>query len=326
MTKKQIAMAVAGTTAVAATVGTLYAIYRRRKSLKDMMAPRLRKFTPVQRKRFVVESHHQNLPGNTADEIVEKADNAVRRAKGPTMMKWKLSKRTIKTRRKRSSSTINHGKAAKIVLGVLTALAVAGGTTYAVLSRSKKSPSSPPSSPHSYNKYREKSVKFGKHTKTAMTRVPSSPHKYTLAKDTKLYRVHIDGYTSHWFFTQNLDDNVYKTFIECVSSHNKGKPIFVDECKIRHTTLIEDLRLPNTKNTDDIKQQIFKLEQNPKVQFFTDNNIQSDKYIKQCDIYGYIANDPCTYVNAGFNDKALEEVYIKDTDKVIHVIKSRKLP
>ena len=161
MTKKQIALAVAGTAAVAATVGTLYAIYRRRKSLKDMMAPHLRKFTPVQRKRFVVESHHHNLPGNTADEIVEKADNAVRRAKGSTMMKRKLSKRTIKTRRKRSSSTINHGKAAKIVLGVLTALAVAGGTTYAVLPRSKPSPSSPsspsssssPSSPHSYHKY-----------------------------------------------------------------------------------------------------------------------------------------------------------------------------
>lgn len=169
MTKKQIALAVAGTAAVAATVGTLYAIYRRRKSLKDMMAPRLRKFTPVQRKRFVVESHHHNLPGNTADEIVEKADNAVRRAKG-TLMKRKLSKRPMRLRRKRSSSTINHGKAAKIVLGVLSALAVAGGTTYAVLPRSKQSPSPPspssPSAPHSSHKYQKKNVKIGQHTKT----------------------------------------------------------------------------------------------------------------------------------------------------------------
>ena len=45
-TQKRI---IAGTAAVAATVGGLYALYRKRKSLKAVMKPRVQKLTPEQR-------------------------------------------------------------------------------------------------------------------------------------------------------------------------------------------------------------------------------------------------------------------------------------
>ena len=143
ITKKQIALAVAGTAAVAATVGTLYAIFRKRKSLKDMMTPRLRKFTPAQRKVFLKESRNRNLPGNTAYDVVQKADEAVQRAQRSRKMQNQYRKRTLKRcGRKGSTSRFNFRKVGTVVLGVLAAFAVAGGTAHAFMSKSP-APSSP---------------------------------------------------------------------------------------------------------------------------------------------------------------------------------------
>ena len=127
-TQKRI---IAGTAAVAATVGGLYALYRKRKSLKAVMKPRVQKLTPEQRETFVKESHKRKLPGKTADEVVERADEAVREARRAAATRRrrqaKRGRTTKRAKRKRSSSGIGYvgGAVSVIVLGVLAAYAVA---------------------------------------------------------------------------------------------------------------------------------------------------------------------------------------------------------
>ena len=129
-TQKRI---IAGTAAVAATVGGLYALYRKRKSLKAVMKPRVQKLTPEQRETFVKESHKRKLPGKTADEVVERADEAVREARRAAATRRrrqaKRGRTTKRAKRKRSSSGIGYvgGAVGVIVLGVLAAYAVARG-------------------------------------------------------------------------------------------------------------------------------------------------------------------------------------------------------
>ena len=129
-TQKRI---IAGTAAVAATVGGLYALYRKRKSLKATMKPRVQKLTPEQRETFVKESHKRKLPGKTADEVVERADEAVREAQRAAATRRRRKAKRGRTRkrakRKRSSSGIGYvgGAVGVIVLGVLAAYAVARG-------------------------------------------------------------------------------------------------------------------------------------------------------------------------------------------------------
>jgi hypothetical protein len=117
-TKGRIATAFACTAAVAATVGGLYALYRKRKSLKAVMKPRVQKLTPEQRETFVKESHKRKLPGKTADEVVERADEAVREARRAAATRRRRKAKRGRTRRRGASG---------IVLGVLAAFVVAGG-------------------------------------------------------------------------------------------------------------------------------------------------------------------------------------------------------
>ena len=152
-TQKRI---IAGTAAVAATVGGLYALYRKRKSLKATMKPRVQKLTPEQRETFVKESHKRKLPGKTADEVVERADEAVREARRAAATRRRRQVKRGRTRkrakRKRSSSGIGYvgGAVGVIVLGVLAAYAVARGGDTISQSNPSPSPSLPcPPSPRS---------------------------------------------------------------------------------------------------------------------------------------------------------------------------------
>ena len=117
-TKRRIATAFACTAAVAATVGGLYALYRKRKSLKAVMKPRVQKLTPEQRETFVKESHKRKLPGKTADEVVERADEAVREARRAAATRRRRQAKRGRTKKRSSSG---------IVLRVLAAFVVAGG-------------------------------------------------------------------------------------------------------------------------------------------------------------------------------------------------------
>ena len=153
-TQKRI---IAGTAAVAATVGGLYALYRKRKSLKATMKPRVQKLTPEQRETFVKESHKRKLPGKTADEVVERADEAVRDAQRAAATrrrrKAKRGRTRRRARRKRSSSGIGYVGGAAIVLGVLAAYAVAKSRASGVKNKKgdntrRKQPKPPPHPPH----------------------------------------------------------------------------------------------------------------------------------------------------------------------------------
>lgn len=151
-TQKRI---IAGTAAVAATVGGLYAVYRKRKSLKATMKPRVQKLTPEQRETFVKESHNRKLPGKTADDVVERADEAVREARRAAATRRRRQAKRGRTRkrarRKRSSSGIGYFRGAAIVLGVLAAYAVAKSRASGVKNKkgdnTRRKPKPPPHTP-----------------------------------------------------------------------------------------------------------------------------------------------------------------------------------
>ena len=151
--------------------------------------------------------------------------------------------------------------------------------------------------------------------------VPSSPKPHILKKGDKLYRAHVKGYTSNWFFTNRLDDATYITFLKGISPYNHGKEMVVDTCMVKQDTPIEDFRI---RDLDLDISKLFDTKNNPKVIFFNEHNI-TDKTIINSNISGYIANDPTTYINSGMNKKAMEEVYIRDPDTVISCSAPRKL-
>ena len=141
----QIATAFGYTAAVAATVAVLYELYRKRKSLKAMMNPRVQTLTPVQREMFVKESHKRNLSGNTPEEVVERADEAMRKAQRETAKSHRRQTKRGRTtrkraRRKRSSSGIGYvgGAVSVIVLGLLTAWVVTKSWGNKPLTRDEK--------------------------------------------------------------------------------------------------------------------------------------------------------------------------------------------
>ena len=126
-----------------------------------MMTPRLRKFTPAQRKVFLKESHNRNLPGKTAYDVVQKADEAVQRAQSSRKMRSQYRKRTLKHYgRKGNTSRSNFGKVAMVVLGVLAAFAVAGGTAHAFMSKSHAPSSNVPSPSGPTNSSATKKTKY----------------------------------------------------------------------------------------------------------------------------------------------------------------------
>lgn len=136
-TTQRIATTFACTAAVAATIAGLYALYRKRKSLKAMMNPRVQKLTPEQRETFVKESHNRKLRGNTPEEVVERADEAVREARraAATRRRRHAQRRRTKKRAKRKRSSSANG----YVIGgtVIVVLALLAAYAHAVAKKSR---------------------------------------------------------------------------------------------------------------------------------------------------------------------------------------------
>jgi TPR repeat protein len=194
-TQKRI---IAGTAAVAATVGGLYALYRKRKSLKAVMKPRVQKLTPEQRETFVKESHKRKLPGKTADDVVERADEAVREARRAAATRQKRQAKRGRTRkrarRKRSSSGIGYvgGTVSVIVLGVAAAYAVAaksGVTKSGVGEGDAQGESTSHGEPKSLEAYATKAEQGDAHAQTKLADMYYSGEgvKKNLKKAAELY-------------------------------------------------------------------------------------------------------------------------------------------
>ena len=217
---------IAGTAAVAATVGGLYALYRKRKSLKETMKPRVQKLTPEQRNTFVKESHKRKLLGETADKVIDKADEAVREAQRAAATRRR--RRTKRTKRKRrSASEIGYvgGAASVIVLGVLAAYVVAKSR----VERGKSTSSRTGSRTGSGSGRGNGSPDF-------MSTLKQAYHEY---KNSKITRRTIHTLIEYAGFVATKQEDASEYFRELCDKVSEFKDIVLTHCgfKVQHTLM-----------------------------------------------------------------------------------------